>query len=66
MLCHAHKLRCEEEDVPITVISALQTEVRILRDLLGWEPEEFKDEAGYEFLKDVPGGADGRFVKGGA
>ena len=50
----AYNLRCQEEDVPTGIIMELQTEVRILRDLLGWEPQEFKDEAGYQFLKDVP------------
>ena len=64
MLRKAYNLRCEEESVPTTIISALQTEVRILRDLLGWEAEEFEEETGYEFLKDIPGGADGRIVRG--
>ena len=58
MLRTAHRLRCDEEDVPIRVVAGLQNEVRAYRSALGMEPEKFEEEYGYEILKDVPGGAD--------
>lgn len=56
MLREAYRLRCEEEEQPIRVISGLQTEVRALRSAMGMEPEKKEDETGWEILKDVPGG----------
>ena len=57
MLREAHRLRCEEEDVPIRVIAGLQNEVRAYRSALGMEPEKPEDEFGWKILKDVPGGS---------
>ena len=53
MLREAYKIRCEEEDVPVRVVSGLQNEVRAYRNALGMEPEKAEDEYGYEILKDV-------------
>ncbi len=57
MIREAHRLRCEEEDVPIRVIAGLQNEVRAYRSALGMEPEKPEEEYGWEILKDVPGGS---------
>lgn len=53
MLREAYRIRCEEEDVPIRVVSGLQNEVRAYRNALGMEAEKPEDEYGYEILKDV-------------
>jgi len=57
MIREAHRLRCEEEDVPIRVIAGLQNEVRAYRSALGMEPGKPEEEYGWEILKDVPGGS---------
>ncbi|KAL8725794.1 MAG: hypothetical protein Q9166_007125 [cf. Caloplaca sp. 2 TL-2023] len=54
MLREAYKLRCEEEEVPIRVVSGLQNEVRAYRNALGMEPEKAEEEYGWELLKDAP------------
>ncbi|KAI4245586.1 MAG: hypothetical protein L6R40_002387 [Gallowayella cf. fulva] len=54
MLREAYKLRCEEEEVPIKIVSGLQNEVRAYRNALGMEPEKVEEEYGWEFLKDAP------------
>ena len=54
MLRETYRLRCEEEEVPIRVISGLQNEVRALRSTLGMAPEKSEDEYGWQILKDVP------------
>ena len=53
MLREAYRLRCEEEETPIRIVSGLQNEVRAYRNALGMEPEKPEDEYGYEILKDV-------------
>ncbi|PGH17571.1 hypothetical protein AJ80_04749 [Polytolypa hystricis UAMH7299] len=58
MIRTAYRLRCEEEDVPIRVISGLQNEVRAYRNALGMEPEKPEEEYGWEVLKDLPPGAE--------
>lgn len=57
MIREAHRLRCDEEEIPIRVVAGLQNEVRACRRAIGMDPENFEDEYGYEILKDVPGGA---------
>ena len=54
MLREAHRLRCEEEEQPIRIISGLQNEVRAYRSALGMEPEKPEEEYGYDLLKDIP------------
>ena len=56
ILGKAYRLRCEEEDVPLTVIAGLQNEVRAYRQAAGMEPQKPEEEFGYEFLKDMPNG----------
>lgn len=56
MLREAYRLRCEEEETPISVIAGLQEEVRALRSVCGMEPEKPEEEAVYQFLKDVKTG----------
>ncbi|KAL2059265.1 hypothetical protein ABVK25_000557 [Lepraria finkii] len=56
MLREAYRLRCEEEGVPVRVISGLQNEVRAYRSALGMELEKPEEEYGWEILKDVPNG----------
>lgn len=58
MIRTAFRLRCEEEDVPIRVVSGLQNEVRAYRQALGMEPEKPEEEYGWEILKDVPPSAE--------
>ncbi|MCJ1462614.1 hypothetical protein MMC07_001216 [Pseudocyphellaria aurata] len=53
MLREAYKIRCEEEDIPVRIVSGLQNEVRAYRNALGMEPEKAEDEYGYEILKDI-------------
>ena len=57
MLREAYRLRCEEEDLPVRIVSGLQNEVRSYRNALGMEPEKIEDEYGYEILKDVINGS---------
>lgn len=57
MLREAHRLRCEEEELPIRIISGLQNEVRAYRSALGIEPEKFEEEYGYEILKNLSNGS---------
>ncbi|KAL8903231.1 MAG: hypothetical protein Q9207_004065 [Kuettlingeria erythrocarpa] len=54
MLREAYKLRCEEEELPVRIVSGLQNEVRAYRNALGMEPEKPEDEFGWEVLKDAP------------
>ncbi|KAL8708062.1 MAG: hypothetical protein Q9220_006994 [cf. Caloplaca sp. 1 TL-2023] len=54
MLRSAYKLQCEEEELPIRVVSGLQNEVRAYRNALGMEPEKEEEEYGWEILKDTP------------
>lgn len=54
MIRTAHRLRTEEEDLPIRIITGLQNEVRAYRNALGMEPEKPEEEFGWEILKDVP------------
>ncbi|KAK2807965.1 hypothetical protein FQN50_005207 [Emmonsiellopsis sp. PD_5] len=58
MIRTAYRLRCEEEEVPIRIISGLQNEVRAYRNALGMDPEKPEEEYGWEILKDLPPGAD--------
>ncbi|OAX80417.1 hypothetical protein ACJ72_05252 [Emergomyces africanus] len=58
MIRTAYRLRCEEEEAPIRVISGLQNEVRAYRNALGMEPEKPEEEYGWEILKDLPPGVD--------
>lgn len=57
MLREAYRLRCEEEEVPIRIITGLQNEVRAYRQTLGMEAEKPEEEFGWEILKDVPNGS---------
>ncbi|KAL6715411.1 hypothetical protein ACLMJK_006372 [Lecanora helva] len=57
MLREAHRLRAEEEDLPVRLIAGLQNEVRAYRSALGLELEKPEDEYGWEILKDVPNGS---------
>ena len=57
MLRETYRLRCEEEEIPVRVISGLQNEVRAYRSALGMEPEKPEDEYGWEILKDMPNGS---------
>ncbi|KAL2038097.1 hypothetical protein N7G274_009044 [Stereocaulon virgatum] len=57
MLREAFRLRCEEEEVPVRVVSGLQTEVRAYRSALGMELEKPEEEYGWEILKDMPTGS---------
>ncbi|KAL8958573.1 MAG: hypothetical protein Q9193_004394 [Seirophora villosa] len=54
MLREAYKLRCEEEELPVRIVSGLQNEVRAYRNALGMEPEKPQEEYGWEILKDAP------------
>ncbi|KAL9628217.1 MAG: hypothetical protein Q9204_006030 [Flavoplaca sp. TL-2023a] len=54
MLREAYKLRCEEEEMPMRIVSGLQNEVRAYRNALGMEPEKEEEEYGWEMLKDAP------------
>ncbi|OJJ49901.1 hypothetical protein ASPZODRAFT_139247 [Penicilliopsis zonata CBS 506.65] len=54
MIRTAYRLRCEEEEPYIRVISGLQNEVRAYRNALGMEPEKPEEEYGWEILKDTP------------
>ena len=57
MLREAYRLRCEEEEVPVRVVSGLQNEVRGYRSALGMESEKLEEEYGWEILKDMPNGS---------
>ncbi|KAI4117545.1 MAG: hypothetical protein LQ345_002246 [Seirophora villosa] len=54
MLREAYKLRCEEEELPVRIVSGLQNEVRAYRNALGMEAEKPQEEYGWEILKDAP------------
>ncbi|EAW22580.1 uncharacterized protein NFIA_012690 [Aspergillus fischeri NRRL 181] len=58
MIRTAYRLRCEEEELPIRIVSGLQNEVRAYRNALGMEPEKPEEEYGWEILKDVPPSVD--------
>ncbi|KAJ5771297.1 uncharacterized protein N7511_003348 [Penicillium nucicola] len=51
----AHRMRCEEDDLPTKIISGLQNEVRAYRFALGMEAEAKEEEYGWEYLKNIPG-----------
>lgn len=53
MIRTAHRLRSEEEELPVRIITGLQNEVRAYRNALGMEPEKPEEEYGWEILKDV-------------
>ena len=55
MMKEAYRLRCEEEEVPVRVVSGLQNEVRAYRSALGMEGEKPEEEYGWELLKDAAG-----------
>jgi hypothetical protein len=54
MIRTAHRLRSEEEELPVRIIMGLQNEVRAYRNALGMEAERPDEEYGWEILKDVP------------
>ncbi|KAL8645738.1 MAG: hypothetical protein Q9210_006544 [Variospora velana] len=54
MLREAYKLRCEEEELPVRIVSGLQNEVRAYRNALGMEAETPQQEYGWEIMKDAP------------
>ncbi|RMZ79319.1 hypothetical protein DV737_g3471, partial [Chaetothyriales sp. CBS 132003] len=51
---HANRLRTDEWCDEFRVIAALQTQVRCLRRVAGWDPEKPEDEVGWEYLRDCP------------
>jgi hypothetical protein len=54
MIRTAYRLRCEEWNEELSVISGLQGEVRILRKCLGMEEEKAEEETGWQYLSQVP------------
>lgn len=54
MIRTAHRLRSEEDELPVRIIAGLQNEVRAYRNALGMEPERPEEEYGWEILKDAP------------
>jgi hypothetical protein len=54
MIRTAYRLRCEESNEQLEVISALQAEVRIYRKCLGMERQKPEEETGWPYLKDAP------------
>ncbi|BDD59810.1 hypothetical protein MAP00_004997 [Monascus purpureus] len=58
MIRTAYRLRCEEEELPLRIVSGLQNEVRAYRQALGMEPEKPEEEFGWEILKDAPPSVD--------
>ncbi|KAJ5633895.1 hypothetical protein N7528_001737 [Penicillium herquei] len=52
MIRTAHRLRSEEEELPVRIVAGLQNEVRAYRNALGMEPEKPDEEYGWEILKD--------------
>ncbi|CAL5871692.1 uncharacterized protein PFLUO_LOCUS5945 [Penicillium psychrofluorescens] len=54
MIRQAHRLRSEEEELPVRIVAGLQNEVRAYRSALGMDPEKPEEEYGWEVLKDVP------------
>lgn len=53
MLREAYRLRCEEEELPVSVVAGLQEEVRALRSVCGMDQEKPEEEIGHQYLKDV-------------
>lgn len=53
MIRTAHRLRSEEDELPVRIIVGLQNEIRAYRNALGMEPEKPEEEYGWEILKDV-------------
>ncbi|RMD44553.1 hypothetical protein DV735_g576, partial [Chaetothyriales sp. CBS 134920] len=51
---HAHRLRTDEWCDEFRVIAALQTQVRCLRRVVGWDAEKPEEEAGWEYLRECP------------
>lgn len=54
MIRKAYRLRYDEWNKELVVISGLQEEVRILRKCLGMEEEKAEEETGWEYLREVP------------
>ena len=54
MLREAYRLRCDEDQQPMRVISGLQNEVRAYRNALGMEAEKPERECGWAYLKEIP------------
>ena len=54
MIRTAHRLRNDEFGEEIRVISGLQSEVRVLRRVIGLEAEAPEEETGWEWLRDAP------------
>ncbi len=54
MIRTAYRLRCDEWNEEMSVISGLQGEVRILRKCLGMEAEKADEETGWQYLRQVP------------
>ncbi|KAJ5627992.1 hypothetical protein N7490_010220 [Penicillium lividum] len=53
MIRKAHRMRSEEDELPVRIVAGLQNEVRAYRNALGMEPEKPEEEYGWEILKDV-------------
>ena len=45
MIRTAHRLRCEEDELPMRIVAGLQNEVRAYRNALGMEPERPEEVA---------------------
>ena len=54
MIRHAYRLRCDEWNEELAIISGLQNEVRVYRNAMGMEKERPEDETGWPYLKDAP------------
>ena len=50
----AYHLRTDEWGDEFRTIAALQTQVRCLRRVAGWDQERSEEEAGWQYLKDCP------------
>ncbi|KAJ5291644.1 hypothetical protein N7478_000895 [Penicillium angulare] len=51
MIRNAHRLRSDEDEMPVSIVAGLQNEVRAYRNALGMEPERPEEEYGWEILK---------------
>lgn len=54
MIRTAYRLRCEEWNDEYSIIVGLQTEVRVLRRVIGMDAEKPEEETGWPYLKDAP------------
>ena len=54
MIRTAYRLRCDEDNEELEVVSGLQAEVRIYRKCLGMEREKPEEETGWKYLKNAP------------